>query len=187
MAYWLSLAYYLNYLNYDVWLFDYRGFGKSSDFEVKREMLFYYEYVIDLESVLKYVESGSKKPMYLIGYSMGTIIINDYLNTHSDQRIRAVVYDGFVGNPYSFVERQKGYGKQVEIPQNYYYPGTYSDIPILCINGLQDNVCTKDELPIDAESVDFDCGHLMALSSFTDEYISELEFFFEENKKYRQK
>lgn len=188
MAYWLSLAYYLHSLNYDIWLFDYRGFGESSDFEAMREMLFYNEYVTDLKSVLKTVESKSRKPVFLVGYSMGTIIINEYLHKSADNRVKAVVYDGFIGNPYSFVSQQEKNGKHIILPPDYKYQGVYAAVPALYIRGLQDNVCSEAEIPSsNARCVTFDCGHIMALSKFTNEYISELESFFCEQLKIQRK
>lgn len=182
MAYWLSLAFYLNYLHYDVWLFDWRGFGESSDFETKREMLFYDEYVSDLSSVLNIVECKNRKPIVLMGYSMGTIIINEYLNRVKDMRIEAAVYDGFVGDPYSYVSRLKAQGKDVILPEHYEYPGAYTGIPSLYISATQDKFCTKKEIPQEATAIkEFDCGHINGLSSFKEEYISTLDSFLKNN------
>lgn len=182
MAYWLSLAYYLNYLHYEVWLFDWRGFGESSDFETKKEMLFYDEYVSDLSSVLNIVESKNRKPIVLMGYSMGTIIINEYLNRVNDIRIKAAIYDGFVGDPYSYVSRLKAQGKNVILPEHYEYPGAYTGIPSLYISATQDKFCSKEEIPQEATEIkEFDCDHIMGLSSFKEEYISLLGSFLKNN------
>lgn len=182
MAYWLSLAYYLNYLHFDVWLFDWRGFGESSDFETKREMLFYDEYVSDLSTVLNTVESKGRKPVVLMGYSMGTIIINEYLNRVKDKRIKAAIYDGFVGDPYSYVSRLKAQGKEVILPEKYAYPGAFTDIPSLYISATQDKFCSREEIPQQATEIkEFDCGHIMGLSSFKEEYISSLDSFLKNN------
>ena len=182
MAYWLSLAFYLNYLHYDVWLFDWRGFGESFDFEMKREMLFYDEYVSDLSSVVKTVELKNRKPIVLMGYSMGTIIINEYLNRVNDIRIKAAIYDGFVGDPYSYVSRLKAQGKDVILPEHYEYPGAFIGIPSLYISATQDKFCSKEEIPQEATEIkEFDCGHIMGLSSFKEEYISLLGSFLKNN------
>lgn len=182
MAYWLNLAYYLNYLSYDVWLFDYRGFGESSDFDIKREQLFYPEFRDDLAAVVSEVEKYSKKPVALIGYSMGTIVINEYLNRFEDNRIKAAIYDGFVGEPYFYVSRLKTQGKEVILPDQYDYPGAFTGIPSLYISALQDKFCLKEEIPQQATEIkEFDCDHIMALSSFKEDYISTLDNFLKNN------
>lgn len=182
MAYWLNLAFYLNYLSYDVWLFDYRGFGESSDFDIKREQLFYPEFRDDLASVVTEVERYSRKPIVLMGYSMGTIVINEYLNRVKDKRIKAAVYDGFVGDPYSYVSRLKAQGKNVILPEHYEYPGAYTGIPSLYISATQDKFCSKEEIPQEATEIkEFDCDHIMGLSSFKEQYISTLDSFLKNN------
>ena len=117
MGYWSNLAYYLNYLDYDVWMFDWRGFGESSDFEAKRERLFYTEYVKDLKAVVERVYQNGKQSVVLIGYSMGTLVIEEYLKQYPLSNISAAILDGYVGNPHSFVSNMDKQGKRIELPE----------------------------------------------------------------------
>ena len=41
---------------YNVILYDYRGFGESSDFDINRNMMYYNEFTEDLRTVLQFVK-----------------------------------------------------------------------------------------------------------------------------------
>lgn len=181
MGYWSNLAYYLNYLDYDVWMFDWRGFGESSDFETKRERLFYTEYVNDLKAVVDYIPK-QKKSVVLIGYSTGTLVIEEYLKRYPHSNISAAILDGYVGNPYSFVSNMSKEGKQIELPEGYEFNDTPIDIPTLIISAKKDTNCPKENMPSMNKMVnvvEYNCGHIMALSTFPDEYITDIHAFIQ--------
>jgi predicted alpha/beta-fold hydrolase len=55
--------------------FDYRGFGKSADFAINKDFLFYTEFGLDLDSVIKATrEKFPSDKIGLYGISMGTHI-----------------------------------------------------------------------------------------------------------------
>ena len=88
----------------------------------------------------------------------------------------------YVGDPYSYVSRLKAQGKNVILPEHYEYPGAYTGIPSLYISATQDKFCSKEEIPQEATEIkEFDCGHIMGLSSFKEEYISTLDSFLKNN------
>ena len=183
MGYWISLAYYLNYLNYDVWMFDWRGFGGSSDFEAKKEMLFYQEYITDLKAVIDQVHQTNDMPLVIVGYSMGTIVIQEYLKSSPHNDVLAVVFDGYVGNPNLFVSHLAEEGKLIELPKGYAYVDKPIDVPVLIVSAKQDKYCSKDNISSlndNVKVVEYDCGHIMSLSSFPGEYVSELNAFFQD-------
>ena len=182
MGYWSNLAYYLNYLDYDVWMFDWRGFGESSDFETKRERLFYTEYVKDLKAVVGRVYQNRKQSVVLIGYSMGTLVIEEYLKQYPHSNISVAILDGYVGNPHSFVSNMTKQGKQIELPEGYEFNDTPIDIPTLVVSAKTDSNCPKENIPSLNEKikvVEYDCGHIMALSTFPDEYITDIHTFIQ--------
>lgn len=147
MGYWSNLAYYLNYLDYDVWMFDWRGFGESSDFETKRERLFYPEYVKDLKMVVEKVYQTRKKPMALIGYSMGTLVIEEYLKQYPHSNISSIILDGYVGNPYSFISNMEKQGKKIELPEGYEFNDIPLDVPTMIVSAKLDANCSKENIP----------------------------------------
>jgi fermentation-respiration switch protein FrsA (DUF1100 family) len=74
MSYFLDVARtFVQNLDINVVLFDYRGFGKSQSFPASRDILTYPEYLTDINSVINYVDkkkNGSAR-IYLMGSSMG--------------------------------------------------------------------------------------------------------------------
>ena len=71
MGDWVHLGRFLQLYGIDVWLYDYRGFGASSDFSIERNQLFHTEFVSDLSAVSNYVYYRTGKVPYLMGISMG--------------------------------------------------------------------------------------------------------------------
>lgn len=74
LSYYFSYARQLTNYGYSVVLFDYRGFGKSDNFEINKDQLFYTEFARDLAAVIN--NTRLKYPKNLIGvmaFSMGTI------------------------------------------------------------------------------------------------------------------
>ena len=106
MGYWLYMGAYFQACGLDVWLYDYRGFGGSSEFEIDRDCLFHNEFVADLAAVAGYVYKKTSAAPVLLGLSMGTIIINEYLKD-TDIPVTHVIYDGYAGNPAEWVNKLK--------------------------------------------------------------------------------
>ena len=161
-------------------MFDWRGFGESSDFEAKRERLFYTEYVKDLKAVVERVYQNRKQSVVLIGYSMGTLVIEEYLKQYPHSNISAAILDGYVGNPHSFVSNMDKQGKRIELPEGYEFNDVPIDIPTLIVSAKKDTKCPKENIPSLNEKikvVEYDCGHIMALSTFPDEYITDIHTF----------
>jgi pimeloyl-ACP methyl ester carboxylesterase len=133
MGDWLYLGLYLQAYGLDVWMYDYRGFGQSDDFAIVQNQLFHMEFVKDLEAVAKYVYQKTGKSPALLGISMGTIIVNEYLRV-ADILVSKVVFDGYVADPKSWNDKLAGKGKQViktfdceHISGFFRYPEEYTD------------------------------------------------------------
>ena len=83
--------------------FDYRGFGKSSDFEINSDFLFYHEFSLDLDSVIK--ATRDKYPNDSIGlYSMS---MGTYISLLRKEKIDFLIAEAFYHNPQKVVERIK--------------------------------------------------------------------------------
>ena len=75
MSYWIYQATNLALIGYDVITYDYRGFGKSSNFNINEKQLFYNEFSEDLLNVYSYIRKISpENKIGLLGYSMGSYI-----------------------------------------------------------------------------------------------------------------
>ena len=105
MTNWLWMGGSLAGLGFDVWLYDYRGFGKSSDFSIEQDMLYYEEFVEDLKTVVKAAKAYEPhNKICLLGYSMGTIVSMKYLIENQDN-IDFYIGDGHVYSPEVVAER----------------------------------------------------------------------------------
>lgn len=95
--------------------FDYRGFGKSSDFNINRDFLFYPEFGLDLDSVIR--AAREKYPSDKIGLysvSMGT-----HISLLRKEKIDFSIAEGFYHNPQKVVDRIKiNKGETVLLPPN---------------------------------------------------------------------
>ncbi len=73
-SYLVQHAYMFYHQGYDVLLFDYRGFGGSSDFQHDSTFLYHKEYFEDFQTVYDYVQSVNRGPrLHIYAQSMGTI------------------------------------------------------------------------------------------------------------------
>ena len=93
--------------------FDYRGFGRSSDFDINNNFLFYPEFGLDLDSVIK--ATRDKYPNDAIGLyamSMGT-----YVSLLANEKIDFLIAEGFYYNPKKVADRIKiNKGETVLLP-----------------------------------------------------------------------
>ena len=101
MSYFLWQARALSQGGYRVYLFDYRGFGHSSDFAIDRQRLYYPEFTTDLRTVLadarhRYLRSRTG----IIGFSMGTIMGSEVAAT---SKCDFFIAEGYVANPQQMV------------------------------------------------------------------------------------
>ncbi|MFC4872358.1 alpha/beta fold hydrolase [Negadavirga shengliensis] len=75
MSYFVYHSMILANSGYTVVTFDYRGFGKSQDFEIQKEYLYYKEFAWDLEAVTNTIfNKFHDKNVGIWAMSMGTII-----------------------------------------------------------------------------------------------------------------
>jgi len=117
MSYFVYHASVLANLGYTVITFDYRGFGKSSDFEIKSDHLFQTEFSIDLKTVVQFAANRFKdKKIGIWAWSMGTMVTTYSWPTIKDT-VDFLIFDAFVMNPEDHIERLKSLkGKQTYSP-----------------------------------------------------------------------
>lgn len=171
MGEWLGMAYLLNSMGMEVWMFDYRGFGHSDEFATQRSVLVYDEFYNDFESVVKYVYNQNNRPIILCGISMGTILVNRLLKQgdYSDM-VKACILDGFITDVNLTISRLNNSGKNVIVPD--IFTKMKNDmpyqLPMFIIHGTNDRICKVDDYStIKNNSVTlislFNNGHIQSL------------------------
>lgn len=177
MSYFVYHSAILANSGYTVVTFDYRGFGKSDDFEINPNFLYYNEFVTDLQSVTQMIsEKFEGKKLGLWGMSMGTTIIaRAYPNLNN--QIDFIIGDGFVTDPNSIVSYYKGLNKNLILPEepNQFKKSIESiACPILIFASSNDQVTTlsaaeklKEKLGTNCEIISYIGDHL---TSFNVEY-----------------
>jgi uncharacterized protein len=94
--------------------FDYRGFGKSTDFTINKDFLFYTEFGLDLDSVIR--SARKKYPNDKIGLysiSMGT-----HVSLWRKEKVDFSIAEGFFHDPQKVVDRIKvNKGETMLLPQ----------------------------------------------------------------------
>jgi len=72
---------------YEVFIFDYRGYGKSdSDAQLKGS-------IEDTTAALSYIENEYQKPYFVCGQSLGGTLLLNALKAHNTKNIKAVIID----------------------------------------------------------------------------------------------
>lgn len=196
MGQWLGIGATLCFLGYDVWMFDWRGFGGSQDFATDRDMLYHSEYLRDFGAVLEHVAVLRDRPVDVLAFSMGTIMVGEHLRQYPGRKslIRSCVMDGFISDPAESVRilnegNDNGGGsdgKSVHLPaapllSPGFRPQDIS-VPMLLIHATEDTVSPRRLLePLTASPLvtlrEFDCKHLQAAFTHTEEYFTALDTF----------
>lgn len=147
MSYFVFHAAILANDGYTVVTFDYRGFGKSQDFEIKKEYLYYIEFAWDLEAVVENIsrEIPSKK-LGIWALSMGTTIVSrayPQIKNHVD----FIIGEGFVTDPDGIVDYYKEKGKEILLPESsdeFNISLESIDCPLLILTASNDKVTTHE-------------------------------------------
>ena len=185
MGDWLYLGLYLQAYGLDVWMYDYRGFGESEDFPIVRNQLFHLEFTDDLTAVCEYVYSTTGQAPVLMGISMGSIIVNEYL-CKSDVPVSHLVFDGYVADPQKWIDRLAINGKEVKLP-NGYKNRKYkqNNRNTLFIVAEKDQYSTEADIPkgnADMKLVKvFDGEHISGFFKYPVEYTETIVSFLNNN------
>lgn len=196
MSYFVYHSAILASYGYTVVTFDYRGFGKSADFEIDRDSLYYNEFATDLIAVTEIVHQNfPDKQIGIWAMSMGTIIAVKALGS-LERKVDFIVAEGFVSDTSLIVERtfdQKG--KSVSLPEEsstYLNDLKSINIPIIIFAASKDKITTygdavkvKEMIQAKCDVVRFEGEHLGGFNSGDGEwgeyYIGEINRFLHEN------
>ena len=176
MSDWLYLGLYLQAYGLDVWMYDYRGFGESADFPIVQNQLFHMEFIDDLAAVCDHVYSKTGLAPALMGISMGTIIVNEYLRI-ADIPVSKVIFDGYVADPRAWNEKLADNGKTVTLPEGYKdrkYRQKNNDA--LFIVSEKDAYSTLSDIPKAGKGKQvvktFKCEHIAGCFRYPEEYTT---------------
>ena len=147
MSYFIYQAFNLTKKGFKVITYDYRGFGKSSDFQINNNYLYYDEFVTDLQTVINYADSNYKdSKIGLYGFSMGTLISG--FAAAKNPNIRFYIAEGLILDPIKLVDRIKEATKSdakgsrlIELPNSanqYASVIKKLNIPFLVFAGTED-------------------------------------------------
>lgn len=190
MSYLLNHAYSISYNGYNVVLFDYRGFGKSSSFEINQKQLYYNEFTDDLETVISKVkEKWNDKKIGVLALSMGTIITNSYLKTHT---LDYIILEGVVSNTRNFTTKVENLkNRKILLPKSskkydeLFFVNLQNAKNVIIFHGTEDNFSEITELKKikKINIIEFNGGHLQGFHSlsknyFGDLYINHITSFF---------
>lgn len=195
MSYFVYHAAIFASKGYTVVTFDYRGFGKSSDFEIDKDSLYYNEFAIDLVAVTEEVnQKYLDKRIGIWAMSMGTIIASKALGSF-EGKVDFLVTEGFVSDTSLIVERtfeQKG--KTISLPEKsstYLSDLKNINIPMMIFAASNDKITTyedalnvKKTISAKCEVIRFEGEHLGGFNSGDGEwgeyYIGEINRFIKE-------
>ena len=183
MGDWLYLGLYLQAYGLDVWMYDYRGFGKSEDFNIIQNQLFHTEFTEDLAAICDYVYSKTGKVPALMGISMGTIIVNEYIRK-ADIPVSHLVFDGYVADPQKRIDKLAENGKVVMLPKGYknreYKQKNRNTLFIVAEKDQNSTVADIPKGNADMQQVKvFDCEHISGFFKYPVEYTELIISFLE--------
>lgn len=140
MSQWLYQAQALAKGGYRVYLFDYRGFGHSSNFAISQQQLYYPEFTTDLKTVL--LDARHRYPHNRTGimaFSMGTIMGT---KVAASGKCDFLISEGYVASPQRLVADQfQRFQKAVTLPDDaadYALVARRVNCPWLLVAGTSD-------------------------------------------------
>ncbi len=182
MSHWVHQARILSEAGYRVITFDYRGFGKSTDFAINPDYLYYNEFAQDLETVMNFSrKSYPQSKQGLLAFSMGTIMATLVLpQTKAD----FFVAEGYVKDTkaiVNFIKQAKK--KDIILPpgsEAYTSQSIKITCPMLLIAGKADQATTLTDANAVAQQaknrkvVAFEGGHGMGFQALTKNALGDL-------------
>lgn len=178
MSYFVYYAAILANQGYTVVTFDYRGFGKSDDFEIQRDYLYYTEFAKDIEAVVNSVSSNfSNRNIGLWGMSMGTTIITRAYPAIKD-KVDFIVGEGYVTDTAAIIGRYEDLDKSLTLPEE---PAKYQkalrsiDIPLLIFTASNDSITTHQDAVDLKKSLGGNCEVVQYLGEHLTGFNHQLE------------
>lgn len=193
MSYFIYQAQALSKAGYRVYMFDYRGFGHSSDFAIDRQQLYYSEFTTDLRTV--FADARHRYPRNrtgIISFSMGTIMSSEVA---AEGKCDFLIAEGYVANPQQLVAMQfQRFQKTVTLPDEaagYALVARRVNCPWLLVGGTADkNTPLADSVVVAGQArrhqrrqvLCFEGGHLegfyrLSEAEYGDKYVREVSRF----------
>ncbi|MEM1320005.1 MAG: alpha/beta fold hydrolase [Bacteroidota bacterium] len=186
MSYSLAYASSLLRRGYRVLLFDYRGFGHSTDFTHDPQALYHQEYAIDLATALLWVKARRPKDRIAVwAFSMGTLMAT---LAYEQAPFDALIAEGLIESPLACVARiEELKGTALVLPEGAEEAPKLlrgMSIPMLLVAGTGDEVTPLSASMAVAEGrperrvLPHNGEHLRAAVSLgLPEYMEEIEDF----------
>lgn len=191
MSYFVYQAAALARQGYTVLLFDYRGFGKSEDFKMNFDYLYYDAFATDLVAALNWAKANiDNQQTGILALSMGTIAATfAFQNEEAD----FLIGEGFVADPSLIEKRLENNDNPILLPKSHkQYKSALNnlEIPILIFAGTKDQATTLADAKsivsqrTNRKLVTFEGKHLEGFWKLTDErfgdkYCNKISSFIE--------
>lgn len=184
MSYLIWQAYAFVSKGFRVIAFDYRGFGKSSDFTINKEFLFYTEFALDLDSVIRGTrEKYANDRIGLYSLSMGT-----HVSLLSREKTDFFIAEGFYHNPQKVVDRIKvNKGKTILLPHGAkLITKLEQNSPTLIFCASNDKTTMTEDANEFAKRnkvtiIEFNGDHLGGLNVYGEEYADKVIEFLNQS------
>lgn len=128
---------------FDVVLFDYRGFGHSSNFTIDPDYLYYNEHITDVETAIMAVKKQfPNNRLGILSFSASTILATLAVQ---NQPVDFLIGEGYVRDPQRIVDfwRKEDPTRQLMLPErsNAYVEATHRvKCPMLIMTGTKDDI-----------------------------------------------
>lgn len=197
MSYFVYFAWMLAKSGYAVATFDYRGFGKSDDFDINPDNLYYTEFSTDLEAVVTAISNKfTHQKIGIWALSMGTTVTSRAYPKIKNY-ISFIIGEGYVTDTSYIINRYKEKGKNLTLPES---AEVYSkiiqniEIPIQIFAASDDDITTtedaielKELLGSNCQIIEYEGQHLQGFQNQIDEkgfggwYIEQIDSFLAKN------
>ena len=176
---------------FDVVLFDYRGFGQSSDFAKDPAYLYYNEYVTDMETAIVAAKKQfPKNRLGILGFSASTIITTLAVQKYP---VDFIIGEGYVRDPQRIVDfwKKEDPTRKLRLPPEAdgYVKATHQiTCPMLLMTGTKDDITPSSDVRAIAAMrpnrtlLLYDGNHLEATTvwqekEFADGYVRRIKEF----------
>ncbi len=173
---------------FTILLFDYRGFGGSSDFPIEEDYLFYNEFAEDTLAAIRWAKrENAGHSIGIWSFSMGTIMAAKALQF---EPVDFYIGEGVLYDPVTIVARiGKVKEKIVRLPEKEVLtPRLYNDLSckMLLFAGTKDEITTVADSEVvaamadDRELVVYEGPHGRGLQTLRMEYLDRIVAFIKE-------
>ncbi len=176
MSYLLAESLRLVSDGYNVVMFDYRGFGQSDNFDIDTTLLFHQKFLIDFETVLRYVKQKNRgHKIGTMGFSMG-----GYFPLITKEKIDFMIADSPMISPNMVLSRLNK--SNLKLPKDTVEPQS-TIVPQLIFIANKDIIIKFEDIPKSATpkhcvyAVMYDGGHLGASYQLQDIFFIQIETF----------